>query len=207
MSRQGREFQVYEDGRRCVVGVIPVLPNHPAALDPSTAGSSGSGSGSDAGAASAAAATSTPPRIVLVSSRKDHDRWVLPKGGWDLGAADGTETRTESAAREAWEEAGLRGSLADAPVWEFDEPMTSTTGIRTPEKTRTPCRYTFFAMAVDERLATWPEAGERARQAFSVDEALDRLARHHNPVMRDALQAWVAAHPALMTPSSSSDSA
>lgn len=41
-------------------------------------------------------------RVVLISSVKRTD-WILPKGGWE-----DDETAVEAAAREAYEEAGVR---------------------------------------------------------------------------------------------------
>lgn len=40
--------------------------------------------------------------ILLVSSHNDQNKWVLPKGGWEID-----ESEEEAALREAFEEAGV----------------------------------------------------------------------------------------------------
>ncbi|GAA6040961.1 hypothetical protein JCM8097_000513 [Rhodosporidiobolus ruineniae] len=54
---------------------------------------------------SSSSSSSSPPEptLLLVASRKKHDRYVFPKGGIEQG-----ESPAEAAEREAWEEAGLQ---------------------------------------------------------------------------------------------------
>lgn len=40
--------------------------------------------------------------ILLISSHNDQNKWVLPKGGWEID-----ESEEEAALREAFEEAGV----------------------------------------------------------------------------------------------------
>jgi len=49
-------------------------------------------------------------RVLLVSSRQD-GRWILPKG-----KVEDDESPSEGAAREAFEEAGIKGRAGDAPL-------------------------------------------------------------------------------------------
>lgn len=51
--------------------------------------------------------------LVIASSKKKH--WVVPKGIKDPG-----HTPQESAAKEAWEEAGVEGRVLDEPLGEYD---------------------------------------------------------------------------------------
>lgn len=50
------------------------------------------------------------PQILLITSRGT-GRWVLPKGWPQVG-----KTLPQSALREAYEEAGVRGVVSDAPI-------------------------------------------------------------------------------------------
>ncbi|KAL0077773.1 NUDIX hydrolase domain-like protein [Phycomyces blakesleeanus] len=45
-------------------------------------------------------------RILLISSRKTENAWVIPKGGWEED-----ETQEHAAMRETWEEAGIKGVI------------------------------------------------------------------------------------------------
>ena len=95
--------------------------------------------------------------VLLVRSKKDPSIWVFPKGHIDPG-----EQAAETALRETWEEAGVRGVLAGlvgAPL-EFDsgfEPVT----------------VQYFLMRADRESAS-PEG--RDKQWLSIDEALTTLA-------------------------------
>ncbi|KAI8853071.1 NUDIX hydrolase domain-like protein [Chytridium lagenaria] len=70
-------------------------------------------------------------RLVLVASRKHQDYWILPKGG-----VEGNETLEQAAVREAWEEAGIKGTINGAGVSFFHTKVDSN---RNPV-----CRFTFF---------------------------------------------------------------
>ena len=52
--------------------------------------------------------------VMLVRSRKHSDKWVVPKGGIEKG-----ESAREAAARELWEEAGVKVH-SEAPPWGLD---------------------------------------------------------------------------------------
>jgi phosphohistidine phosphatase len=95
--------------------------------------------------------------LLLVTSRKGR-RWVLPKGVVDPGM-----TAAESAAKEALEEAGVRGPVDPRVL-----------GIYRYRKWRGTCTVEVFAMAVEEELATWPEAS-RKREWLAPEEAQRRV--------------------------------
>ncbi len=90
--------------------------------------------------------------VLLVTSRGS-GRWIIPKG-WaarKLSAA-------ESAAREAFEEAGVRGIiLPGAPIGFYVTPKRLQVGV--------------FVLHVTKVLAAWPEARERQRRWFAPDAA------------------------------------
>ena len=103
--------------------------------------------------------------ILLVTSR-DTGRWVIPKG-WpikDLGP-DG------SAAREAWEEAGVTGTLTGAPLGAFSYDK----GIG-PQRVPMPCVVVVYGLRVDQVADRFPERKQRRREWFSPTAAAERVA-------------------------------
>ena len=87
-------------------------------------------------------------------------RWGFPKGTVDPG-----ETFLETALKEAYEEAGLRGEIAGAPLGQYEY-----------AKWGAELRVTVVTMRVTEVLEEWLESGLRKRDWCSGDEALARLA-------------------------------
>jgi 8-oxo-dGTP pyrophosphatase MutT (NUDIX family) len=86
--------------------------------------------------------------VLLVTSRETR-RWVLPKG-WPAKRLP----PHESAAREALEEAGVRGVVSERPAGEYvyfkrmrDHFML--------------CSVLLYPLEVTEQLATWKEKGQR----------------------------------------------
>ncbi|KAF7374683.1 Zinc/iron permease [Mycena sanguinolenta] len=94
-------------------------------------------------------------KVLLITSRKRPDNWVLPKGGWE--AADG---RLEAAAsREALEEAGVRGTV---------------TRYVTTQQTQSTI-YHFYELDVVSLDQVWLESNERRREWVDYAEAVRRL--------------------------------
>ncbi|MEM7026273.1 MAG: NUDIX hydrolase, partial [Pseudomonadota bacterium] len=96
--------------------------------------------------------------VLLVTSRKGK-RWVLPKGVIEPGLS-----AVASAAKEAMEEAGIRGAIDDEPLGTYKYDKWGGT-----------CSVQVFAMAVEEEAADWPEAGMRRRTWLTIDEARRRV--------------------------------
>jgi 8-oxo-dGTP pyrophosphatase MutT (NUDIX family) len=97
--------------------------------------------------------------VLLVTSRET-GRWVLPKGWAEEGL-----TGSKLAAKEAFEEAGLLGSVAAVPIGTYGYEK------RLPEGRTTPCDVSVFTMQVDRELEDWPEHHQRRRQWFPLTEA------------------------------------
>lgn len=99
------------------------------------------------------------PRVVLItSSRSTHtDIWGIPKGLVEphLSPAD-------SAAKEAWEEAGLRGDVDDTPI-----------GFYEYQKWRGTCEVEVYLMRVQEILDEYPERQSRKRKIVDLKSASD----------------------------------
>lgn len=99
--------------------------------------------------------------ILLVTTRTTK-RWVIPKG-WSMdGKAD-----YEAAAQEAYEEAGVRGSISSATCGSYGYRKISDKG-----KARLVV-VTVFPLHVDQELNDWPEHHERERRWMSGIEACE----------------------------------
>ncbi len=97
--------------------------------------------------------------ILLVTSR-DTGRWVLPKGNLMVGIAP-----HRAAAREAEEEAGVRGTIARKPLGRF--PYRKWRSAKRFEL----AKVDVFALKVHKEMSTWKEQGQRQRRWFTRDEA------------------------------------
>ncbi len=97
--------------------------------------------------------------VMLVTSRETQ-RWVLPKG-W----AEKKLTGAELAAKEAYEEAGLRGEVADQPVgsYAYQKRLANAATVR--------LQVDVYPLKVERELKRWPEKRERQRRWFSLAEA------------------------------------
>ena len=93
--------------------------------------------------------------FLLITSRRT-GRWIFPKGGVIAGL-DGPE----SAAQEAYEEAGVRGAIASRPVGRYTD---RARGGRSVE-------IRLYPLNVARELETWPEKAQRRRRWASLDEA------------------------------------
>ncbi|MBC8037888.1 MAG: NUDIX hydrolase [Rhizobiales bacterium] len=101
--------------------------------------------------------------ILLITSRETR-RWVIPKG-WPMPG----HSAAESAAQEAYEEAGIRGKMSAQAIGHYGYSKR----LRGGAKKR--FRVDVFGMEVTEVLDLWPEAHERTRQWLSPQEALARV--------------------------------
>jgi 8-oxo-dGTP pyrophosphatase MutT (NUDIX family) len=112
-------------------------------------------------------------KICLVTS-SNGKRWVIPKGLIDPG-----HTAGETALNEAWEEAGLVGSLTPEPVGSY---LYSKLG-------RT-YHVIVFLMQVTSANEDWPERTLRQRIWVSVERALEQI---DDQGLRELIEAAVAA--------------
>ena len=103
-------------------------------------------------------------REVLLISSRDTGRWVIPKG-WPIKGLSPSET----AAREAFEEAGLGGEVSKKPIGEFEY------GKRLDNGSVQPCRVAVFSLEQMVQHPEWPEQGQRTLQWFSVPDAAEAV--------------------------------
>ncbi|MGH7125071.1 MAG: NUDIX hydrolase, partial [Stellaceae bacterium] len=99
-------------------------------------------------------------QVLLVTSRGS-GRWLIPKGNIDPGL-----TPAQAAAKETYEEAGIRGKIAtDTPLGFYTSFKTLKSG---EEK---PVTVEVYALLVDRQLKRWPEARQRGTCWMSANEA------------------------------------
>jgi len=113
-------------------------------------------------------------RLLLITSR-GRKRWVIPKG-----ICEPHLSPAESAAAEAYEEAGIRGRTSVASV-----------GSYTYSKWGGTCVVEVYLLQVEEVLAQWPESADRTREWVRPEEAASR-------VNEPALQALLREAPELV---------
>jgi 8-oxo-dGTP pyrophosphatase MutT (NUDIX family) len=98
--------------------------------------------------------------VLLVTSRETR-RWVVPKG-WPIRGLKAPQT----AAREAYEEAGVKGSLAKkVGVFHYDKRLASGRVQKV--------RVGLYPLKVDSEDQAWPEAQQREKLWTSPAEAAD----------------------------------
>ena len=112
--------------------------------------------------------------VLLITSR-DTGRWVIPKG-W---AIEGLSPAL-SAAREAWEEAGVEGEVSDIGLGQFryDKVVRPSQFI--------PCEVQVFGLRVARLAERFPERKQRRRKWFNAETAARKV---NEPQLRELLAA------------------
>ena len=120
------------------------------------------------------------PTYLLITSRRT-GRWIFPKG-----AVESDMTPARSAAKEAWEEAGVRGDIGKVPVGTY----------RTEKVERHTSRLVavdLYPLKVDDQAPDWPERRSRrrhwathrqARKLIDNPELMAVLDRLHSDLTR-----------------------
>lgn len=98
-------------------------------------------------------------KVMLVTTR-GRKRWIIPKG-WPIRGLK----PHESAAREAFEEAGLIGYVHPRASGSFEYVK------RLDHRHEVKCMIEVFPLQVDHQRQHWPEQGERETRWFSVKRA------------------------------------
>ena len=101
--------------------------------------------------------------ILLITSR-ERRRWVIPKGN-----PIPSFVNYETAAREAFEEAGIEGGIATEPLGSFRYLKRRRSGLDVP------ALVTVYPMLVTRQAKRWPERGQRELRWFSPDAAAEAV--------------------------------
>lgn len=104
---------------------------------------------------------------LITSLKRQH--WILPKGIIDPG-----ETAEQSALKEAFEEAGLRGRIVGEPLGSYNDAKWGAT-----------LDVAVLLMEVESCEDSWPESDQRRRCWASPSEAPELVAR---PELRQMLR-------------------
>jgi 8-oxo-dGTP pyrophosphatase MutT (NUDIX family) len=113
---------------------------------------------------------------VCLIRKKGSNKWGIPKGLVDPG-----DTHEETALKEAWEEAGLKGRLIGDPVGTYEY-----------EKWDITFAVVVYLMEVLEQAAEWEEASFRERRWASFRAAASLLVNHPVRPILDRAGALVA---------------
>lgn len=115
------------------------------------------------------------PEVLLVTSR-DTGRWIIPKG-WPIPGL----RPDEAAAREAWEEAGVRGEVLAESIgfYTYDKLMGASRIV--------PCVVSVFPLHVSRTAGRYPECKQRRRKWFAPHKAASKVAE---PELRALLDSF-----------------
>jgi len=102
--------------------------------------------------------------VLLVTSLTT-GRWVLPKG-WPMPGL----TLAQAALQEAWEEAGVQGSVTPQPLGSYLYGKDLKTGAVVT------CRVWVFGVRVRALAPAWPEAARRQRLWLAQRDAAQMVA-------------------------------
>jgi 8-oxo-dGTP pyrophosphatase MutT (NUDIX family) len=97
--------------------------------------------------------------VFLMITSRGTGKWIFPKGGLIEGLSP-----AESAAQEAYEEAGVRGQLGAAPAGHYRTH-------RSRHGSENQVSVAMYPLEVEVQLDDWPEKGERKRHWVTLAEA------------------------------------
>lgn len=102
--------------------------------------------------------------VLLITSR-DTRRWIIPKGNIGRG-----KTAVEAAEQEAFEEAGVTGTVNGTTPLGFYMYFK-----RRDDGTTTPVSVEVYLLNVDRQHKKWPEKGTRKLRWLPVNEAIKKI--------------------------------
>lgn len=115
--------------------------------------------------------------VLLITSRRRR-RWIVPKGWLVRGRSP-----AQSAAREAFEEAGVIGRAYPTPIGDYVYAKFGEEG------SSEPCRVTLYSLHVQGTLINWKERDQRDRRWCLAAEAPEMIGE---PGLAQLVDAWQA---------------
>lgn len=107
-------------------------------------------------------------KVVLVTTKPKHkNNWIFPKGQIELGM-----TAYDSAAKEAYEEAGVTGRISPKLLDTYQH-----------EKWGGKMRVKTYLLEVSDIHDKWPEMRDRNRQIVSLDKAIELVQLHQKDTL------------------------
>jgi 8-oxo-dGTP pyrophosphatase MutT (NUDIX family) len=106
--------------------------------------------------------TSTAALEILIVTTRQSRRWIVPKG-WPIKRL----SASKSAAREAFEEAGVRGRIGARSIGIFRYKKGANENGADPDY-----QIKVFPLLVRRQSATWPEFGQRVVQWVEPEKAI-----------------------------------
>ncbi|CDK26298.1 unnamed protein product [Kuraishia capsulata CBS 1993] len=128
-------------------------------------------------------------KVIMITSSKHTNRWILPKGGVEK---DEITDYSKAAERETWEEAGVLGVVTRELMVVHDFRFkgkkkglnvdTIIDGESIPKS-----EFHFYEMTVEELATSWPEGNNRSRRWCTYSEAKHELIKARRLELLDAL--------------------
>jgi 8-oxo-dGTP pyrophosphatase MutT (NUDIX family) len=115
--------------------------------------------------------------VMLITSR-DTRQWIIPKG-WPKHGLSPHDT----AAEEAFEEAGVAGKITERPIGSYSYIKVMKQGGTTR------CSVRVFALRVTRQHKKWPEKRERTIKWYGLEDAV-RFVRE--PYLRRVIRNFIA---------------
>jgi 8-oxo-dGTP pyrophosphatase MutT (NUDIX family) len=101
------------------------------------------------------------PEFLLITSRNS-GRWIIPKGRWEHG-----EAPHDAVAREAYEEAGIRGVVSRKRIGRYrDRPPSGRQAT-----------VLVYPVRATHQTSSWPEKGQRQQKWASLKKASQDVSR------------------------------
>ncbi len=104
--------------------------------------------------------TATEGLEVLLITSRDTGRWIIPKG-WPMPGL----SPEAAAAQEAWEEAGVAGTVNPVCLGRYGYQKILAVSAQVP------CAVAVYGLQVTDLADDFPEVAERRRQWFASDAA------------------------------------
>jgi len=101
---------------------------------------------------------------VLLITSLGTKQWIIPKGWPKKGQSSG-----DTALDEAYEEAGVRGTVSDQPIGQYRYRKATKDGLQLD------CFASVYEVAVSDMEKTFPEAGRRQYEWHTPEIAAERV--------------------------------